>query len=265
MTTPAMPFVRRKARLGRYALWQAYDFGLNVAIVTMLIFALLGVSFLMAMDAQQTFLESRGQSMTLGQQLGVFRQLMEMFTSVAPMIAVSGIVSTDRTSGFTRFLFAKPLSPRRYYAQSFLVKLVGYLAMTHVLIWWYSFYAPVPPYSWRAIAAFTSLFVAVGGVIFFLSVVSRFDGLIAIIFFLVSAIAWDRWESATGIKRAVINVLPPVSKIGEIHNWFVGVNGAGTVVEVPFPATWFFWLTGYGLACLVLGLVIVPRVPLTKA
>src|SRR4029079_6164326 len=121
--------------------------------------------FLMSMNAQETFIQSRRGTMELGQKLGYFKQLMEMFTSVAPMIAVSGIVSTDRTSGFTRFLFAKPLSPTRYYAQSFLVKLVGYLVIILGLIWWYSFYAPVPAYSWRAIAAFTSLFLAVGGVI----------------------------------------------------------------------------------------------------
>jgi hypothetical protein len=265
MTTASTGFAPRRARLGRYAWWQAFDFALNIAIVTILIFALLGVSFIMSMNAQQTFLESQGQSMSLGQRLAVFRQLMEMFTSVAPMIAMSGIVSNDRTSGFTRFLFAKPLSPPRYYAQSAAVRLVGYLAMTHLLMWWYSFYGPVPAYSWKAVATFTTAFLAIGGVLFLFSVVSRFDGLIAIIFFLVSAIAWDRWDGAGGIKEAAILLLPPLSKLGEIQSWFVGVNGAGTVMEMPFPGKWLFWLAGYGLACLVLGLVILRKAPLTKA
>ena len=91
MTAASIPFVRRRAQLGRYALWQLWDFGMNVGFLTTLIFALLGVSFLMTLNAQEALEISRHRTMTLGQKLGVFKQLVEMFTSVAPMIAMSGI------------------------------------------------------------------------------------------------------------------------------------------------------------------------------
>jgi hypothetical protein len=265
MTTSAVPFVPRRARLGRYALWQAYDFTLNVAILLVLVFVLLGVSFLMNMNAQEAFIQSRGGTMQLGQKLANFKQLMEMFTSVAPMIAMSGIVSTDRTSGYTRFLFAKPLSPTRYYAQSMIVKFVGYLVVAHLLILLYSRYAPVPAYSYRAIAALGGVFLAVGGMLFLLSVITRFDGAVAILFLLISAISWDKWGQSTHPARVLLYLVPPINKIGDILNWFIGMNGAGTIMEIPFPAKWFWWLTGYGGACLLLGLVILRRAPLTKA
>jgi hypothetical protein len=265
MTSSAVPFVPRRARLGRYALWQAYDFTFNVAILLLLVFMLLGVSFLMSMNAQETFIQSQRGTMSLGQKLGYFRQLMEMFTSVAPMIAVSGIVSTDRTSGYTRFLFAKPLSPTRFYAQSLLVKFVGYLIVAHVLMLVYSRYAPVPGYSYRAIVALGCVFLAVGGLLFLLSVLTRFDGAVAILFLLVSAISWEKWGQSTHPAHALLYLLPPINKIGEILNWFIGMNGAGTVMEIPFPAKLFWWLTGYGGACLVSGLVILRKAPLTKA
>jgi hypothetical protein len=265
MTAPSVPFVRRHARLGRYAFWQFYDFGLNVGILSVLIFALLGVSFLMSLHAHETFLESQRRPMALGQKLGYFKQLVEMFTSVAPMIAMSGIVSTDRSSGYTRFLFSKPLSPTRYYGQTVAVKWIGYLVVAHVLMWWYSFFAPVPEYSWKAVVAFSCLFISVGGILFLLSVVTRVDGAVAILFLLCSAIAWDRWEQTTGFKHALLYLLPPINNGSAIQEWFIGINGAGTVMDIPFPAKWFWWLTGYGLACLVAGLVILRRAPLTKA
>lgn len=264
MTSPSTASPRR-ARLGRYALWQAADFAVNVAIAEALIFVLLGVSFLMNLNTQEEYLATRGMTMPLGQKLNVFKELFTMFSSVAPMIAVSGIVSTDRTSGFTRFLFAKPLSPVRYYAQAFVVRWVGVLVVLHLLMLWWSVYAPIPAFSWKSVAALSCLFAAVGGVLFLLSVISRFDGLLGIVFLLVSAIVWDQWETARGFKHALTYLFPPISKLGEIHAWFIGVNDTLAIVDMPFPAKWFLWLSGYGLACLALGLVMLRRVPLTKA
>src|SRR5688500_19525510 len=39
--------------------------------------------------------------------------------SIAVLIALNGIISTDRKLGYYRFMFAKPVSPMRYYGQLF--------------------------------------------------------------------------------------------------------------------------------------------------
>src|SRR5688500_13006838 len=48
--------------------------------------------------------------------------------SIAVLIALNGIISTDRKMGYYRFMFAKPVSPVRYYGQLFVVHLVGLLS-----------------------------------------------------------------------------------------------------------------------------------------
>jgi len=264
MTASAASLPSRRARLGRYAVWQARDFGVNIAIVTLVIFGLLGVMFVMNLRSMESYLASRHMEMPVSQKLNMFKEIVAMFTTTAPMIAMSGIVSSDRSNGYTRFLFAKPLSPVRYYAQSALVRFVGYLVLGHVLFFAWGFFEPRPAYSWTLPAMLTGLFVAIGGILFLLSVVTKYDGLIVIVTLLVSAIAWDKWEQAKGLKHALIYLLPPMTKIGEIHGWFIGVNIAGTVMEMPFPARWFWWLSAYGMTCLVSGLIILRRLPLSK-
>ncbi|MEP6491421.1 MAG: hypothetical protein ABJF01_02000 [bacterium] len=269
MTAAAIPPtvtepVRRRARLGRYALWQFGDFGVNVAIITLILFALLGVMFLMNQDAQIAYLASRKMKMPLEAKLQSFTMLLTMFTTVAPFIAMSGVFATDRSNGYTRFLFSKPMSPVRFYAQSVLVRLIGYLAVGCALMLVWSRYSP-PGISLRFVADLTGAFFAIGGIIFLLSVVTRYDGLIAIVFVLVSAIAWDKWEQATGLRRAVTYLVPPIGKMKATHAWFLGLNDIGSLVDVPFPTKWFLWTSGYGLACLVLGLVLMRKVSLTKS
>lgn len=254
----------RRARLGRYALWQFGDFGFNVAILMFILFALLGVMFQMSLNAQAVYFESRKMTMPLGAKLQSFTMLLSMFTTVAPFIAMSGVFATDRTNGYTRFLFAKPLSPVRFYAQSVAIRLVGYVVVGCLLLLWWGRYAP-PEFSAKFVVDLVGAFFAIGGIIFLLSVVTRYDGLIAIVFVLISSIVWDKWEHATGLRRLVTYLFPPIGKLSATHAWFLGLDSVGAIVAIPFPTKWFLWTSGYGLACLVLGLVLLRRVSLTKA
>jgi hypothetical protein len=255
---------RRRARLGRYALWQFGDFGFNIAIITIILFALLGVMFIMSMNAQAVYFTSRNMTMPPGAKLQSFTIFLSMFTTVAPFIAMSGVVASDRTSGYTRFLFAKPVSPVRFYAQSVLVRLIGYVLVGCALLLWWGRYNP-PGFSIRFVVDLIGAFCAVGGIIFLLSVVTRYDGLIAIGFVLASVVIWEEWGQATGIRHAVTYLVPPIGKLSATHAWFLSLSDLGAAVEIPFPTKWFLWTSGYGLACLVLGLVLLRRVSLTKA
>ena len=132
-----------------------------------------------------------------------------------------------------------------------------------LLLWW-GRYAP-PEFSFKFIVDLIGAFFAVGGIIFLLSVVTRYDGLIAIVFLLVSTVIWDKWGQATGILRAVTYLFPPIGKLSATHSWFLGMDSVGVMAAVPFPTKWFLWTSGYGLACLVLGLILLRKVSLTKA
>src|SRR5437868_14594225 len=86
---------------------------------------------------------------------------------------MNGIVSTDRKNGYYRFIFAKPIDPIVYYAEVFAVYMVGVLAAMLILsgllrmlfpafsILNFLLYAPL-------------IYIAMGGIGFFLSVATRF-------------------------------------------------------------------------------------------
>jgi hypothetical protein len=60
-------------------------------------------------------------------------------------------------------------------------------------------------------------------------------------------------------------LVPPTLKLGNIHEWSIGLNAMGSLADLPFPIRWVVWNAGYGLACVLLGLVMLRRIPLTKA
>jgi hypothetical protein len=265
MTASAIPVAgARRARMGRYALWQAGDFVINIAIITIILFALIGVVALMNLHLQEEIALSQKRTLPPMMKLTIFRDIYAMFAMVAPIIAVSGVISQDRSAGFTRFLFAKPVSPRWFYFQSLFVRFVGYLVVGHILILAYSFYEP-PAYTPKMLVDLTVNFLIVGGITFLFSAVSKYDGLLAIVALLTSSIFWSKWERAQGWRHAVVDILPPVERVGELHAWVLGMNPLGSIADVPFPTKWALWLAGYGLACIVLGLYLLRRIPLTRA
>jgi preprotein translocase subunit Sss1 len=260
----AAPLTRRRARLARYTLWHARDFAWNIAIVGLLLFGLVGWLMHLSLDAEATVMEARHLTLPKTAQLNLFQQLLSMFVTVGPILVLTGIVSNDRTHGYTRFLFSKPLSPVAYYAQVLVVRFVGFLAMGAVLLLAWSHYHD-PQVSWKFFADIICCFVSIGGVVFLTSVLTRFDSIVAIIFLLVSAAFYGKWEALTGFKHYLTWPLSPVSKFGELHMWFLGINNFGALVDLPFPTKWFIWNMAYGLACVLLGLVMLRRIPLTKA
>ena len=49
------------------------------------------------------------------------------------LFAMNGIVANDRKLGFYRFLFAKPVTPSRYYGQAFVLHWAGFMVVIAVL------------------------------------------------------------------------------------------------------------------------------------
>ena len=266
MTAPTPGFSPRRAQMGRYTVWLSRDFVMNIAIISILLFGLLGMlSILQVRTMAETFaISSRGREFPLSAKIRIFMEIWGVFVTVGPIIAMSGMVSQDRAMGYTRFLFAKPLSVRWYYLQSLLVRFVGFMLVGILLAFLYSRFEP-PNLSWRMVVDMLVCFAAFGGVVFLISVLSRFDGLVAIVFFLVSSVLWGVWRSKDGIRHAVTYLVPPVQQFGDLHQWVVNLNFRGEFGGVEFPTKFALWGAGYGLACIVLGLYLLRRIPLTKA
>jgi hypothetical protein len=266
MTAPTVGLPRRRARMASYAIWQSRDFLMNIAIVSLLLFGLLGALSILQVQAmeQMSLMMKKPAPLELSQKARAFVQAFSVFVTVGPIICLSGIVSQDRAMGYTRFLFAKPLSVRWYYFQSLLVRFIGFVALGIALVLAYNYFEP-PTLSPTMLADMLVSFLSIGGIVFLVSVVSRFDGLIAIVFLLVSSVIWGAWRVKDGIRYAVTYLVPPLEKSGDMHNWAAGLDGMGRLTAVEFPWKWALWSAGYGLACFALGLYLLRRIPLTKA
>ena len=61
------------------------------------------------------------------------RGILGTIVFLGALFAMNGIVANDRKQGFYRFLFAKPMTPSRYYGQAFFVHWAGFVAVMIVL------------------------------------------------------------------------------------------------------------------------------------
>lgn len=265
MTAPSLSIPHRRARLARYSLWQIRDFTLNTALVTLVLFGLLGAMFVLQLHAQAEMFANMHRTQPPAMVLRTYGELLGMFSFTAPILALNGILATDRTSGYTRFLFAKPLSPLSYYAQSLVVRVVGFVAVACLLQYVWSVFEP-PALSWRFVVDMTGFVLTIGGMVFVLSALTKYDGLLVVVFMLLTALLRDRWFGTTGVRHAAAYLFPPLGRLSDVQAWFLGLDATGEPSPaVPFPATGFWWNVGYGLAMFAVGFVILRKRSLTKA
>jgi hypothetical protein len=121
------------------------------------------------------------------------RGILGTIVFVGALFAMNGIVANDRKQGFYRFLFAKPMTPSRYYGQAFFVHWAGFVAVMivlglvyGVLIW--------PVLSRPLLVVIALMFVAYSGIAFLLSAAARWDWMSLVV---VSVAATYLWDSAS--------------------------------------------------------------------
>jgi hypothetical protein len=230
----------------RYSLWQGRDFAIDRGIAILIIGFLWGYAFILPL---------RG---TMAQQMSnqgspawtIVLQIASAIVSVAVLIAVNGIVSTDRKMGYYRFLFSKPVNPILYYAQAFFVYMAGVVACMFVLS--RILQTILPTFSIVNYLLYSALiYVAMGGIGFFLSVATRYDWLSLAAVWLGARILRTTWGPKNDWRSKAVELLPPVHKLDEVANSLIGTGSA--------HASDVLWLLGYGALFFALGLVILRR------
>jgi hypothetical protein len=188
--------------------------------------------------------------------LAIAMVFLELFAPTAVLIAVNGIISGDRKHRYYRLLFAKPISAPRYYAQAFLVSLLGTLAATLVVL-----------VACRAIVGATPIvgalhfvllyFLLFGGVGFLLSAITEYDW---IALGVVWSLAWllRSWFPAgeSWFGRVVDVILPPLQLLAGAAAPLLGGAGIDTHSRL--------WMVGYGVAAFAAGLLIVRYRPMAS-
>ena len=245
-TRPDLPPTGR-ARLLPYAAWQLRDYFTNKGLGTVLVVALLLLS------AYLPFRAARGSGSETAIEMMLTIALTQVITSFVLfgiLFATNGIVSEDRKFGYYRFYFAKPVGVLAFYAQKFVVHMIGFLLVGAALIVAFGFLLrPVHPPAYFPVLAL--LFVGLGGIGFMLSAMTTADWVSLIGYYLVSLIAWNLYGTDAGWRGWLVHTLPPVHRLNEIYT--------AVVAQEPVPMKWLMWIFLYGLVCGVIGLVVLSR------
>ncbi len=230
--------------LARYAWWQLRDFGRDRGIALIIIGVAIGATIIGPMRAMGEIDEVRAKQ--------VLEIILTQLAYITSFIALNGIISNDRKAGYYRFLFSKPVSIPAYYAQQFVVFLVGYIIVNLLLLGVFAIFAkPVSPLA--PLAACTLVFLSFGGIAFLISSLFRYDWPILAAIFVGSSIFQSMWAAQEGWRRMVLSVLPPLYKL---NGAMLDILRRGTV-----DGNTLLWLFGYSAICLAAGLYVLRRRP----
>ena len=236
-----------RGRLARYSLWQFRDFVMERGIGIVIIGSLWGYVMF------EPIRRAMGGQWRGDQTSPAWLILMQVASAVASLsvlIAMNGLVSIDRKNGYYRFLFSKPVNPVAYYAQLFAVYGVGVLTAMVVL----AGLARVifPAFSVVNFLIYSALiYVAMGGIGFFLSVATRYDWLTLAAVWLGARVLRGVYGPKGDWRSKAVELLPPVHKLDQVANSLIGTGRA--------DANDVLWLLGYGALFFALGLFVLRR------
>ncbi|MGZ3332467.1 MAG: hypothetical protein ACXU9O_06270 [Gemmatimonadaceae bacterium] len=230
----------RVTSLARYSLWQFRDFAVDRGLSILIIGFLWGYALIEPI--RRTVGSAGGSASPLWL---VAIQVSSAVVSVAVLVALNGIVSADRKAGYYRFLFSKPVNPVLFYGQLFLVYMVGVIGAMLVLS--SLLHKLVPTFSIPNFLLYTALvYIAMGGIGFFLSVTTRYDWLSLAAVWLGARVLRGLYGAGDDWRSKLVQLLPPVHKLDDVANSLIG-TGSAHMVDVT-------WLFGYGALFFALGL-----------
>ena len=240
-----------RARLWSYIGWQARDFVTERGAPLLIVATLMSFPIIMG-------LRNVGQNVAplqaaMSARYGIV-QLFAEFSLISVLIGINGVVSNDRVKGYYRFLFAKPVSIPRYYAQAYVVNGVG-LVVTGLGVLGAIYALGYPVFPARVLLMIVLVYLSLGGLGFFYSTLARFDWVLMGATWGVAQVlraVYPAQESRAG--RVLDVLLPPFHRLRD-----AGLELARG--ETPETTT-LAWLLAWGISGFVIGLLILRRRPL---
>ncbi len=239
-----------KARLGGYAGWQLRDFVFERAAAITIVGALFVWMVHENLNEGSARLIAAGGREALAFGARVIAQHLGFVWFLGGLIAVHGISANDRTTGRFRFLFAKPVSVLRYYAQAFALHGAGFMICNAICLAALTRLVPISgPTMKDALIVLVTSYVLVGGIGFLFSAIWRFDWLAS-----VATFGAVLYLAAEFPGAAWLQLLPPFWKISQQIELIRTVD--------PVEGKTLIAVAAYGVACFLLGLIILKRRPL---
>lgn len=253
---------RGRAQVGLYGLWQLRDYLMDRGFPTAIVSGLFGyltvapglprlhqnlASIPPALVRKWGGPEQARAMLMSDFNEGFLRSFLGALVFLGALFAMNGIVANDRKQGYYRFLFAKPLTPMRYYGQAFLIHWAGYLVVMSALgllygalVW--------PLLSFQLVSVLALMFLMYAGIAFALSASARWDWLSLVAFTVFATFVWGRFGVSASPLAKLVYLLPPLHRTAEVY---VAAAQGG-----PLEWSLLWWYAGYGAACYVIGLVV---------
>jgi ABC-type transport system involved in multi-copper enzyme maturation permease subunit len=258
--------------MGAYALWQLRDYLKDRGVSTVIVAALsayLGLSMITDTspmprpgdDVPAGLLARFGSpDAVYSARMAEFsfhfmRSMLGAMIFLGALFAMNGIVANDRKQGYFRFLFAKPVTPSRYYGQAFLVHWLGFMLVMMLL--GASYGAIVWPVLTPQFALVVALmFVSYAGIAFLLSAAARWDWLSLVVVSVAATFLWTKFGGSTHPLARLLYLLPPLHRADEVYATVSGMPVLSTteLPVVPWPLV--AWFAGYGILCYLAGLLV---------
>lgn len=240
-----------RARLARYAVWQALDFVVERAAAIVLILGLflyLG-SIAISHSGRSGQPPSLGMLHALGPML--MKNMLEPTWIMLGLLAANGISANDRTTGRFRFFFAKPVRVDAFYAQAFAINTALTIACLLGAVLLLGAWTSSPATLTRGALLIAACGVAgVSGLCFLFSAIWRFDWLATFGLWAAVAILYVKFPDARWLK-----FLPPMNVVGD------QIDNLGA--QLPVESGPLLGFVVFGLLCFTAGLVILRRRPLS--
>jgi hypothetical protein len=241
----------RRAMPWRYLPWIARDYFLwgGVATAVIMIFIALGFMELLIAEGMRFDAAHPLRAASPATVRRVEASLILILTTAGPLIAMFGVASRDRTLGYFRLLFARPLNAPLYYAIVFAVNGLGFMLVGVVLQAAFSLFVVGVPIRFLAVMGLSYLFY--GGIMFLISALWRYEVLSILAIYLAAATSWDLMTTNSSLGwltrvRWLLELLPPV----HLHDNLIVAAASGRFTWTPVA-----WWGIYGLACFGLGLL----------
>jgi hypothetical protein len=234
--------------------WQARDFAFERGAPLLIVATLMTFPIIMVLRGLRTGTSDAAQAATAANYAIV--QLFGEFSLISVLIGINGVVSNDRVRGYYRFLFAKPVSIPRYYAQAYVINGIGLVA-TALALCAAIYTLGYPVFTARVALTVALVYVSLGGLGFLFSTVARFDwvlmggtwGLAQVL-----RAVYPAHESRAG--KVIDVILPPYHQLRDVGQQLARGESADPGMLA--------WLLAWGTAGFLIGLFLLRRRPLAR-
>jgi len=249
-----------RGRLGRYALWQLRDFAFQRGAAMFAIALALAYPVIAGNHASHEIttmvdgvVTTRTVALDPVRAAGAsLAQVLYPVIILGALISIRGLVSEDRRHGYHRFLFAKPVSVTRYYAQAYAVQFAGFLAVVGVLILLFALFLRPVAMMPGLFASAAVLFALLGSVGFLLSTVTAADWFWLLVTVGTSTALSGLYARGERWLAPLVVLLPPVGELSDVMTALVAPARTVSMDQL-------LWVLGYGALSVALGLHILRR------